>query len=146
MPRAVLDTTVAVSAFVSPLPRGAAHELLLRCRSGEFELCLSEAILAELNDVLLTRRHLRRRFQYTDADVIEFGQQLARMASLVQEVPELSVVRDPADNMVLACAVAAGADYLVTRDKDLLVLGQHAGIRIVTPEDFLAWLRQASAP
>lgn len=43
--------------------------------------------------------------------------------------------------MVLACAVAAGAAYLVTRDKDLLVLQQYHGVTIVTPEAFLSWLR-----
>jgi predicted nucleic acid-binding protein len=48
----------------------------------------------------------------------------------------------PEDDMVLGCAVAAGADYLVTRDKDLLSLVEYAGIKIVTPEVFRAVLRQ----
>jgi predicted nucleic acid-binding protein len=38
--------------------------------------------------------------------------------------------------------VAAQADYLVTRDKDLLSLGTYQGIRIVTPEAFMGLLRK----
>lgn len=61
---------------------------------------------------------------------------------LVSPLPPLPVIcRDPNDDMVLACAVAAGAAYLVTRDKDLLVLQHYEGIAMVTPEAFLALLR-----
>lgn len=49
--------------------------------------------------------------------------------------------RDPQDDPFLACALAAGAKYLVTRDDDLLVLGKPFGIEILTPASFLAWLR-----
>jgi predicted nucleic acid-binding protein len=40
--------------------------------------------------------------------------------------------------MVLECAVVAGAQFIVTGDKDLLVLDSYHGIRIVTPAEFLA--------
>jgi predicted nucleic acid-binding protein len=45
--------------------------------------------------------------------------------------------------MVIACALGAPADYIVTRDKDLLSLGAHQGIRIVTPRQFLDTLEAA---
>ena len=51
--------------------------------------------------------------------------------------PVAGVVRDPNDDMVIACALAGGADYVVTRDKDLLSLGAYGGIRMVTPRQFL---------
>ena len=52
--------------------------------------------------------------------------------------PELSVVPDdPKDDMVVATAVAAKADYLVTGDEKLLRLGSFHGVRIVTPRAFL---------
>jgi predicted nucleic acid-binding protein len=44
--------------------------------------------------------------------------------------------------MILACAVAASASHVVTRDPDLLSLDTYAGIAIVTPEAFLALLRR----
>jgi putative PIN family toxin of toxin-antitoxin system len=142
MPKVVIDTTVAVSAFLNARPGGAAFDLLDLCRTGAFELILSNEILEEMADVLLTRGHLRRRFQYTDADAVEFCQELARMATLAQDIPEITVVRDPADDMVLACALAAGAEYLVTRDNDLLSLGTYREIEIITPEVFLRTMRE----
>lgn len=142
MPKVVIDTTVAVSAFLNARPGGAAHDLLDMCSTGVLELCLSDEILEECADVLLTRGHLRRRYQYTDADAVEFCQELARMATLVQDIAEVSVVRDPADDMVLACALAAGAECLVTRDKDLLSLEIYREIEIITPEAFLQKMRE----
>ena len=48
------------------------------------------------------------------------------------------VCRDPDDDQILATAVAARADCLVTGDTDLLVLDRYAGIPIVRPADFWA--------
>jgi len=50
--------------------------------------------------------------------------------------------RDPKDDPFLACALAARAGFVVTRDDDLLTLGKPFGIEIVTPARFLAWLRE----
>ena len=47
------------------------------------------------------------------------------------------ITRDPKDDHVLACAIYAGADYIITRDNDLLVLKEYNGIKIVKPEEFL---------
>ena len=53
-----------------------------------------------------------------------------------------AVTGDPADDEVLACAVAAGVDVLATGDrKHLLPLGEHQGVRILTPQALLAELR-----
>ncbi len=49
----------------------------------------------------------------------------------------IGVCRDPKDDMVLDCAVQAAAQYIVSGDRDLLVLGRYAGISIVTPRAFL---------
>ena len=54
--------------------------------------------------------------------------------------------RDPKDDPFLACALAARAQYLVTRDNDLLALGKPFGIEIITPMRFLAWLRLSAVP
>jgi putative PIN family toxin of toxin-antitoxin system len=45
--------------------------------------------------------------------------------------------RDASDDMFLACALASGAKYLITRDSDLLSLGEPFGIAMVTDERFL---------
>jgi predicted nucleic acid-binding protein len=74
--------------------------------------------------------------------VVEYCEELALFGTIVENLPEVHVVvRDPNDDMIVACAVAAGAEYVVTRDKDLLSLVQYEGITMVKPEDFLHVLR-----
>ena len=51
---------------------------------------------------------------------------------------QLSIIKeDPDDDRILECAVSAGAEYIVTGDKDLLRLKQYDSIRIVNVADFL---------
>lgn len=54
--------------------------------------------------------------------------------------------RDAKDDPFLACALAARAKFLVTRDDDLLVLGKPFGIETITPARFLVWLRETHRP
>jgi putative PIN family toxin of toxin-antitoxin system len=141
MPRAVLDTTALVSAFLSARPGGAAFELLQFAYAGRFELVLSEPILTEVADVVLTRPHLRTRYRYTDNAVAAYVNGLRRAATIVTDLPQLSVVRDKTDDIILATAVAAAADYLCTRDRDLLDLQRYHETVIVPPEELLALIR-----
>ena len=60
---------------------------------------------------------------------------------MISDPPPVQVVRDPNDNMIVGCALVADADYIVTRDKDLLSLGRHDHIEIITPEAFVQVLR-----
>lgn len=142
MPRAVLDTTILVSAFLTP--KGLAAELLSHARRGTFHLYLSEEILEETQRVLLEREHIRKHHPYSDQQAIEFCQALRTAAHLATELPKLKgVARDPADDVILAAALKTQAQYLVTRDQDLLSLGTYKGIRIASPEDFVVLLRKA---
>jgi predicted nucleic acid-binding protein len=50
----------------------------------------------------------------------------------------LDVCRDSEDHIILECAVQSHADFIVTGDKDLLVLKEFLGTRIVAPADFLS--------
>jgi predicted nucleic acid-binding protein len=69
---------------------------------------------------------------------------LRGIAQLTGSLPLLAgiVVRDPNDDRIVACALAAGADYRVTRDDDLLSLRTHESITMITPEAFMSLLRQ----
>jgi predicted nucleic acid-binding protein len=86
---------------------------------------------------------MKRRYQYSDSAIVEYRQNLQKLAKLVRDVPEVRgvVVRDPDDDKIVACAVAARAKYIVTRDKDSLSIGRHQDIAMVTPEAFLQLLR-----
>ncbi|HMA72429.1 MAG TPA: putative toxin-antitoxin system toxin component, PIN family [Xanthobacteraceae bacterium] len=140
MVKAVLDTTVLVSALLNPNSGGVSYELLRLAHQGTFELYVSDDILEETVETLHYPR-LRQRYAYADADIIAFCQDLALIGTVVGNVPIVKVARDPDDDKIIGCAMAAGADYLVTRDKDLLTLEEHEGISIIAPEKFLGILR-----
>jgi putative PIN family toxin of toxin-antitoxin system len=112
--RVVFDTTILVSAFLTARTGGVAADLLRLCSEGVFTLCVSDAILDETEDVLLNRAHLRKRFQYTDGAARDYCRIAGTLALVLRDVPITPVVRDPSDDMIIACAVGAEADYLVT--------------------------------
>lgn len=85
---------------------------------------------------------IRKRYHYLDQTVIQYVQTLRTVAHLFTELPLIEVVdNDPNDNMVVACALKVQADYIVSRDKDLLSLGNYEDIKVVTPENFMGILR-----
>jgi putative PIN family toxin of toxin-antitoxin system len=136
---AVLDSTVLVSAFLTP--RGAADAVLQYAINDRFMCCLAEAILEETSRRLASPR-LQQRYTYGVGDVEMFRRLLRASFVVLADLPPLTgIVRDPNDDMILACAVAASASHVVTRDDDLLALGVYEGIAIVTPETFLGMLR-----
>lgn len=145
MPHAVIDSTVLMSAFLTK--REVSAELLRHARHGAFFLSLSEEILDETQGVLLDdeRRH-RQRYRYPNEQVAAFIDGLRAFATLVTDLPNVTVViRDPHDDMVIATALKAHAAYLITRDHDLLSLAEHEGITILSPEAFMAILRERGA-
>jgi uncharacterized protein len=136
MPIVVVDTTVLISGFITE--NGVAAKVLKYGRSGAFTLCLCREIIDELQSRLLHRHKIRKSYQYADERVHQHCHDLAAASRLITDLPQVRVVaRDPNDEMVVACALKAKANYIVTRDKDLLSLGAYEGVRIVTPRQFL---------
>src|SRR4051794_31194250 len=135
MPRAVLDTSVLVSAFLTP--HGSVVRLLREPARSQYQLCLSEYILTETAETLLSKTRLRN-YAYTDADVRDFIHWLLTHAEMIAGLPIIrAVLNDPKDDPIIATAVAAKADYLDTGDRaHLLPIGQYEGIRIVSPREF----------
>ncbi len=128
--RIVLDTNVVVSALIWG---GTPYKLIEAAVAGDLVLCTSPALLAELLAVL-TREHLGSRLQRQRASVDEAVTLYAAMAVCVSPTTIPRVVPgDADDDQVIAAAVAAGADLLVSGDRHLLRLGSHQNIRIVTP-------------
>jgi len=138
-PRVVFDSVVWVSIFLRKA--GLTAELLTLCLE-KTTLYTAEEILTETRRVLLEKDHIRNKYVYHDAEVEHFIELIRGKCLVVSRLPELHVIeRDPKDDMVIACAVAATADYIVSRDRDLLDLGTYQGIQIVTPEVFIKYLR-----
>ena len=140
MRRVVFDSTVLVSAFLRP--GGVSDELLALAAEGRFALALSPEIVTETWRKLLTSTRLRARYRYTDERAHSFVRGLLRISEIIRDAaPITGVVRDPNDDMIVACAVKARAERVVTRDKDLLSIGSYEGIAMCKPEEFRMLLR-----
>jgi uncharacterized protein len=138
--KAVLDSSTLVSAFLTP--RGISGQVLDAARARAFALSLSREILDEVAASLLRKTKLRARYGYGAEELGRFSDGLLGFAQLVADLPSGRFVPgDPKDDMVVATAVAADADYLVTGDRrHILPIGSHGRTRIVTARQFLELL------
>lgn len=127
--RLVLDTNTVVSGLLWP---GVPARLIDAAEAGKIELASSTALLAELQGVL-SRRKFARQLEKRGLDPASLFEGYAALVGLVTPAPlPQPVSRDPDDDRVLAAALAANADLIVSGDKDLLTLGSFQGIPILT--------------
>jgi len=123
----VLDANVVVAAFAA---RGLCESIMEVCLS-EHEIVLSDDLFDEI------LRNLRLKIKLPANIVDNIGELLREHATASIAVPLASdVCRDPDDIKILGLAVASNADYIVTGDKDLLVLKSFHGIPILNPRSF----------
>jgi uncharacterized protein len=129
--KVVFDTNVLVAAF---LTEGLCSGLLIRARKHAFELVLCDDIIQEFEGILT------RKFKVTSEDISEISAIVLEAASEVLHTLGLipKICRDPNDDMIIACAIDAGADYIVTGDEDLLILKRYQDIVIMNPRNFEA--------
>jgi putative PIN family toxin of toxin-antitoxin system len=136
--RAVLDTNVLVSAIL--LPAGIPARILLAAFAAVFSCFASEVIVSEVL-VTLGRDRVRRKYRLDPARISQVRTFLESRPVLVPITATVQgVASHPEDDLILATAVSAQADYLVTGDRQLLALGAFQGVQIVSPRDFLAVL------
>ena len=126
--RVFLDTNVLISGFMG---RGLSHDVL-RLAVEKHEPITADAVIMEV------RRVLAKKFEVSQRDIDDLLVTFERWH--VEPLPEtlpLIRIRDRDDLPILASALAAGADVLVTGDKDLLELkDQITEIKIVDPRGF----------
>lgn len=139
--RVALDTNIFVSALISP---GGHPDLLLDAwMRGDVTVITSREQLAEIAGVL-SRDRLRRWIDQADADALL--EHIDARAVIVGAIPRVVVASDPDDNMILATAIAGGAELLISGDKShLLSLGEVEGILIVSPKDAIARIEERRA-
>jgi putative PIN family toxin of toxin-antitoxin system len=141
-PRILLDTNLYINLLLSPHPFGTAVASVLdAARASIVELLLPADVIAELTHVVKEREHLRRRLSSAHLEAL-----LAEVTAIAVMVPELdfdppAIVRDQKDDYLIALAVLHAADYIVTRDKDLLSLGQIVNTQIIGPATLLSLVR-----
>jgi putative PIN family toxin of toxin-antitoxin system len=136
--RVVLDTNVYVSGTI--LARGTPFQILEAWRHQAYILVTSEAIIAEIERVLRYPR-IRDRYGIGEADIVRLAASLRGDALVVPgECVIPPTCSDPDDDILLACALEAQADCIVSGDPDLLTLGNYRGIAVLKPHEFLARL------
>ena len=137
--RAVLDTNVVVSGL---LWRAAPRQVLDAARDKRLTLHTSSVLLDELAEVL-SRPHLAAVIAAHHASPAFLMQRYAMLAQLVLPAQILPVVAaDIDDDAVIACALAAQADLIISGDAHLLNLKHYQGMRIVSPAEAMRALAQ----
>jgi putative PIN family toxin of toxin-antitoxin system len=125
--RLVLDTNVVASAL---LWSGVPRSLLQAAREQRVELFTSTPLLAELTDIL-ARPKFAPKIAASLLSVDELVDRYAQLASLVRPTSIPRTAPDPDDDLVLATALAAKADFVVTGDLTLLSVAEYQGVKIV---------------
>ena len=134
--RVVLDTNVLLSGIA--FSGGVPGKIMSAWRLGSIEVVLSDFIIEELRRVLPRLNH---RHGLTSAEIDDLLDILSIQAEiLVPLLPNEQLLRDTNDLPVLGTLLAAvelgNIDYLITGDKDLLVLADH--YPIISPAEFWA--------
>lgn len=126
--KVVVDTNVLISAFVF----GGNAEQVLEKVLASGELISSAFVLTELERVL------KGKFEIPADKINRILTSLNQVAQVLSpDAPPPNICRDPDDNFILQLAAFADADFIVTGDKDLLVLAAFGKAQIVPPAVFL---------
>jgi len=137
--RVVVDTSVFLpGVFFGGPPR----DVLAAWRAGQFEVVVSPEVLREY-----VRVGERLSARFPGADFERVLEMIAGDATLVSAPPlPEAVCEDSDDDKFLACAVAAGAGYVVSSDKALLATSPYRNVKVVRSRDFLNMLRVTATP
>jgi len=140
----VVDTNILISGLFG-IKDSPSFQILSAIRREKIILVTTQIILKEVNEVI-NRERIIKLTKMTAEDRANFINGLIEK-SYISKGKQLSeiVSRDIKDDKFLACAIEGNADYIVTGDKDLLVLKEYKGTKITTPREFMDIL-QVSKP
>lgn len=139
--RVLIDTNVLVSYLVQPGREGAVGTVIHAALEGQFTLLMPQALLNELIVTVRGKPRLTKRIPLEELEtfVALLAQSGEGVATIAEPIP--AATRDRNDDYLLAYALFGAADYLVTGDRDLLILNEQiAGLTILTPAQFAALL------
>ncbi len=130
--RVVIDTNVIISALLKEksIPRQAI-EFTFR---HHIFLASSETFIEVRQKLILPKFDI----YISSFDRQDFLERLFSLATFVDTTSNITDCRDRKDNRFLKLAVDGKADYIVSGDKDLLVLNPYRGISIINSKDFLS--------
>ena len=135
MIRVVFDSVGYVRSQLNPYSRWGR---IFFDYADDYVLIVSPQLVREVIGTT-TRQRVRSKFRTVVGRDLQAVLGIIERAVVVEITDDIQtpLLRDPKDNHVLATAVAGAADYIVTEDKDLLVLGTHRGIVICDAAAFL---------
>ena len=136
MIKAVYDTNVVVSGLLNP--EGIPSLILDLATQGYIRLFLSEEIVKEYEAVLI-----RPKFSLSRKHIKRLLQKLRTKGKVVKPKTSVKVLKDPADNKFLECALSGKAKYFVTGNTRHVPLRNFGGIKIVTPREFWEIYKQS---
>ena len=131
--KVVLDTNIYISAI---LFGGNPERIRKLSKEKELEILISEAIIAEIAEVL------RKKFNWESWQISQIIDEIRESATLIIPNQTLSITKgDEDDNRILECAVEGKVQYIVSGDKQhLLPLKEYQGVKILSPSEFLILL------
>jgi putative PIN family toxin of toxin-antitoxin system len=142
--RVLLDANILISFLLIPHKQSPIYQVVTAGLRGEFVILLAGQLLEELARKAQGKKYLADRV--TPQELKKFVRLVSELSETIpvikEEIP--AVTRDPKDDYLLAYALVGEADYLVTGDKDLLVLEQVDKVKIVTPREFITILKQSA--
>lgn len=131
--RAVIDTNILISGYFW---RGDPYKILSLASDGIIDLFVSADFLKEAKRVFI------RDFNLAESDIDEILNEFLNFAKIFElDIIQDIIKNDKTDNHIIACALEANADYIITRDNHLLNLKQYQEIKILKPEEFLEELK-----
>ena len=126
--RIVIDTNVLISGVFFG---GYPQKILSSVIGDKIIACATQEIVTEYNDVV--REMIERKQGSIRTDILN---PLIERFKIIEAVSKPEICRDPDDDKFLGCAKDAHALYIVSGDKDLLVLNRYEDIEIITAKNF----------
>ena len=140
--RVLIDANVLISSLLSPNPdRSAAAALVQIAQQGVFDWVVPVETVEEITRVVINKPWLATRITPDHLNRLIANLKTTAELAPVLTKPPPRTCRDREDDYLIAQAMLAEANVLVTRDRDLLDLGQVGGVRIVDPATFLGLTR-----
>lgn len=126
--RVVIDTNIIISSLVFG---GLPKDIIKKVIKKDIKAITSVQLISELIDVL------RKKFRFSESKIKILETEIVKKFEIVYPKSEINICRDSDDNRVLESAIQGKCKFIITGDKDLLILKKYKNIKIVGAKDFL---------